>query len=99
MPVALKVACSSPENPYSEMDVVSKDISLGGIGLKTFAPVEVGKELDITIYRPFWGDPIRVRGKVVWSACDTPGEGAIGIEFTSVPWTQLTALVNSIAPR
>jgi c-di-GMP-binding flagellar brake protein YcgR len=52
-----------------EQDVVSSDISLGGLRLMTPGPLEHGTKLEIEIFLPTdEKDPIKADGEVVWQS-------------------------------
>jgi type IV pilus assembly protein PilZ len=56
----------------------TRDISKGGIFIKTSEPLEVGTEFEFEVSLPKREEPIRLRGRVQWVPSDGSG---MGIQF------------------
>lgn len=74
-PIELKVAYQRMNAFFADY---TRDISKGGIFIKTQAPLPAGAEIEFEITVPKQTAPIALAGKVVWS---DPARG-MGIQFS-----------------
>ncbi|MFC1666904.1 PilZ domain-containing protein [Candidatus Omnitrophota bacterium] len=75
------------EEPYSQDQIVGKDISEGGVCFIVYERLTKGTGLDMQIQIPFDSMPIFVKGKVAWIK-KIGGEHTktfeVGVEFVEV---------------
>lgn len=75
------------EEPFTEDQIVGKDVSEGGISFIVYERLTKETMLDMQIQTPFDSLPIFAKGKVVWIR-NVGGEHEksfeIGIEFTEI---------------
>src|SRR5688572_17332259 len=57
-----------------------KDVSEGGIFVRTEKPLVVGAEVVVDLLPPGWASPLRLKGQVVRTQTD-PGAAGMGVKF------------------
>lgn len=95
---AYKVICASLKNPRKKFRATLVNISLAGIGLKIKRLIEGSESLKLLIFQPGRRVPIEAKGRLVWQGKlpDTP-ETRAGIQFTEIPWTQITSFLEDLS--
>lgn len=75
------------EEPFTEDQIVGKDISEGGVSFIVYERLAKGTKLNMQIQTPFDSLPIFAKGKVVWIR-DIGREHEktfeVGVEFTEI---------------
>ncbi len=85
---SLKVVCQPEESPGTKIIARTVDISQGGVSLKLNRPFNASGKVSVTVYGPLWQGHIKGSGAVAWQSTLSSGESRMGIEFTSMGWTE-----------
>ena len=80
-PVVVRVEYSTVDAFFSDF---SRDLNEGGIFIETDRPLEPESEVHLQFRIPGDDEPLRVRGRVAWSARGGPRSG-MGVEFEALP--------------
>ena len=75
------------EEPYTQDQIVGKDISEGGISFIVYERLAKEMNLDLEIHTPFDSMPVFAKGKVAWikKAGEEHAKAfEVGVEFTAV---------------
>ena len=87
LPAAIRVFTRDGGSRFPEP---AKDISIGGVGVVTDAPLGVGAESVFALHLPHHDAPLEIRGHVVWV-----NGNAMGVQFDKTD-TRLTLFVEKL---
>jgi len=83
--VPLRIKIDYFKNPGVFLYDYSRNVGRGGIFVETEKPFQPGTELNLSFVLPDQGEPIEVKGKVVWvhekNAKDFRGVPGMGVQF------------------
>jgi len=79
----------------------TKNVSKGGMFIKTRAPYEIGLQIDLSIYVPELEDPVKIMGRVVHNNFGSAGGGdaGIGVEFIDIDENSREILIKSVRQK
>ncbi|MFH1594025.1 MAG: PilZ domain-containing protein [Candidatus Omnitrophota bacterium] len=91
-----KVTYSISDNPMNEYRTKSFNISLSGIGIQVSEFIMGDRYMHLKIHSPKMEKPIVAKGRIAWQGFGSdPGEKKVGIQFTNVPISELTELLEN----